>query len=369
MDIFQLDEIFLTILGYLDIDSISSLLLINKFSNNKICKYYENNDIIFNDMPLFRPCNNISKYLTHYRSFIFGKNFPDEPLWLFNDKNDSKYIQIDNKYVKQDNGRFSKPKFFNYITTYQFIKFENGLYHWKKLNNQQKYLLWCAIVGYHPEIHLAKSIISEDLAVLLSELYWHYSKFFVRYYLEIYCIDMCDLINAKCIANREIEAEIERYRGHHFLQEYDKSSCDPTFYEYYFNFCKFSKTGNCREYDFRFQLLNVIDRNIVANIRSFKYLDVDSNKLLKEIDILLNILEEIDNFSITKVNDLKTDNINYLTHMSINYPSHKFSAVKNTIKFCENIIQDHPDCPKNSTKITDTEFQQLSDNLNSCIQQ
>jgi len=307
MDIFQIDEIFVKTLGYLDIDSIWSLLLINKFSNNKISKYYENNDITFNDMPLLRSCNNISTYLTHYKSYISGENFPDEPLWLFNDKNDPKYIQINNKYVKQDNGRFSKPKFFNYITSYQFIEFENGLYHWKKLNNQQKYLVWCAIVGYHPEIQLTKSMINEDLAVLLSELYWHYSKSFVRFYLEIYCIDTCDLINAKCIAYREIRAELERYRGHHFLQEYVKSSCDPTFYEYYFNFCKFSKTWNCREYDFRFQLLNVIDRNTVANIRSFKHLNVDSNTLLKEIDILLNILEEIDNFEITKFNDSKQE--------------------------------------------------------------
>jgi hypothetical protein len=80
MNILQINEIYLTILKYLDIDSIWSLLNINIFSNNKITKYYENNDIIFYDMPLFRSCNNISKYLTHYKSYISGTNFPDEPL-------------------------------------------------------------------------------------------------------------------------------------------------------------------------------------------------------------------------------------------------------------------------------------------------
>lgn len=121
MDILQIDEIFLTILKYLDIEDIWSLLNINTFSNNKITKYYENKDIVFNDMPLFRSCNNISKYLVHYKSFNLGENFPDEPLWLFNNKNNGQFIETENGYIKLENVKFLRPKFFNYFTTYEFM--------------------------------------------------------------------------------------------------------------------------------------------------------------------------------------------------------------------------------------------------------
>jgi hypothetical protein len=170
-------------------------------------------------MPLFRSCNDISLYLKHHKSFIYGKDFPDEPLWLFDSIDDPKYISSNYKYIKLENGRFDKPKFFTYSTTYKFIPFKGALFRWKKLNDNQKYLVWCAITGTHPEIPLNKhiGIYSGDLAVLLSELYWHYQKNFVRYYLEIYCIDTCDLINSKCIAYSEIKVELKRYREHHFL--------------------------------------------------------------------------------------------------------------------------------------------------------
>lgn len=319
MNILQIDEILLKVLKFLDIDSIWSFLLINNPINNKISKYYENNDIIFNDIPLFRPCNNISKYLTHYKSFVSGENFPEEPLWLFNCIDDPKYIEDDGKYIKLENGRFDKPKFFTYFTSYQFLPFKGRLHHWKILNKEQKYLAWCAIKNFHPEILLTKTLISHDLAVLLSELYWYYQKSFVRFYLEIYCIDNCDLINSKCIAKGEIEAELERYRGHHFLRGFKITENKSTYWEYYFKLYNFPTTGYRRENNFRFQLLNVISYDKAANIRSFENLNVDSDLLLKEIDILINLLEEIDEFTITKTSNLKTNNINYLDHMSINY--------------------------------------------------
>lgn len=321
MDIFQIDIILLNILKENDLECICDLLVTNKYLNTKISKYYENKDIVLDDMPLFRSCRNISTYLKHYKSYISGTNFPEEPLWLFENDTDHKYVKIDDKYVKLENGKFSKPKFFNYFTSYRFLPFEGGLHHWKILNKDQRYLAWCAITGTHPEIKLYKTLINHDLAVLLCEIYWYYSKSFVRFYLEIYCIDTCDLINAKCIAKREIEAELERYRGHHFLEGFKIAENKSTYWEYYFDLYNFSESGFCREYDFRQQLLYVIKNNGKANIRSFENLKVDSNLLLKEIDVLLNLLQEIDDFDITKTNYLKTTNINYLDHMSINYPT------------------------------------------------
>jgi len=334
MDILQNDIILLRIIDYIDIDDLSALLVVNLFVNEKITKYYKNGEIILHDMPLFRSGNDLSLYIKHYKSFIYGKNFPDEPLWLFNDINDPKFIQSNYKYIKLENGRFDKSKFSDYITTYQYIEFGNGLYHWKKLNNNQKYLVWCAITGTHPEIYLNKYLCSEDLAVLLSELYWHYPKNFVRYSLEIYCIDTCGLINAKCIAYSEIKAELKRYREHQFLDGYVTSSDKKLYLDGYFNLCDFKKDKTCRENDFKLQLLNLVADNGLDRVTSFEVLNINSENLLKEIKILNNILDEIDELDITKTNNLKTSDLNYINHMSINYPPLKTNLTNNINNSC-----------------------------------
>ena len=332
MDILQIDEIFLTILKYLDIDSIWSLLLINK--HNKITEYYKNNDIVFNDMPLFRPCNNISKYLTHYKSYCSGTNFPDKPLWLFNNKNDCQYNEIDNKYIKSENIRFERPKFFNYFTSYKFIKFDKAFIHWKRLNNQQKYLIWCAIKNFHPEIKLTKSLISEDIATLLDEIYWHYDNNFVRHYLEIYCIDNCDLINSKCIASNEVNSELEHYRGNHFLFGYNIVYDKKTYVSNYFDVCGFKENKGHRENHFRFVLSTFKNTGKIFNIRFFSNLKISSDILETKISLLNKILDEIHEFDITQTHRLKTTNINYLDHMSINYPTIGSGDLANDINKC-----------------------------------
>ena len=172
MEILQIDVILLKILNEADIEFIYNLLVINKHLNNKIFKYYQEGGITLNDMPLFRSCNSITTYFKHYKSYISGKDFPCNPLWLFDKETDGKYIGIDSKYIKLENIKFDKPKFFNYVA------FKGGLYHWENLNNKQKYLAWCAIKGLHPEIRLSKDIVCSDLTVLLSEIYWHYENCF-----------------------------------------------------------------------------------------------------------------------------------------------------------------------------------------------
>jgi len=140
MEVLEIDAILIKVLYEADIEFIYNLLLTNKHLNEKIFKYYKNGEIILNDMPLFRGCDNISTYLNHYKSYISGQDFPDDPLWLFNNETNYKYIEIGNHYVKVENIRFDKPKFFRYVTSYEFIPFKGGLYHWIKLNEQQKYL-------------------------------------------------------------------------------------------------------------------------------------------------------------------------------------------------------------------------------------
>ena len=314
MEILQIDVILLKILNEADIEFIYNLLLINKHIKDKIFKYYKEGGIILNDMPLFQECNNISTYLNHYKCYVSGKNFPDNPLWLFNNESDCKYIEINGKYEKIENVRFDKPKFLIYVTSYEFISFKGGLHHWETLNNQQKYLVWCAIKGFHPEIQLDKSLICSDLAVLLSEIYWHYQQSFSRCYLEIYNIDNCDLLNSKCIAKNEIINELRHYKGSHFLEGYNNAFNK----EKYIN-DDLVATGNSRGACIKSIPQSHNKKLDCSNVYSFKNLNLKTDILLKEIIILNNILDEIDEFTITKTNDLKTYNINYLNHMSINY--------------------------------------------------
>jgi hypothetical protein len=71
---------------------------------------------------------------------------------------------------------------------------------------------------------------------------------------------------------------------------------------------------------FKLQLLNLVVDNGLDSVSSFENLNINSENLLKEIKILDNILDEIDELDITKTNNLKTSNLNYIDHMSINYP-------------------------------------------------
>ena len=295
---------------------------VSEFTRNEIIKYYKNGEFVLNDMPLFRSCNDISLYLKHYKSYISGEDFSDEPLWLFNSIDDPKYEQSNYKYIKLENYKFDRPRFFNYITSYQFIEFRNGLHHWKKLNNQQKYLVWCAITGIHPEIRLSKKLICEDLAVLLSEIYWHYTQSFSRYYLGIYCIDTCDLMNAKCIAFQEIKNEMEHFIGTQFLEGYMNTFDKETYHDNYFFDAFWRPNGVNETLIFKYNLRDTVKNGGLANLKSFKKLN--STKIIdSEISLLNDIIKEINEFTITKTNNLKTSNLNYINHMSINYPSSK----------------------------------------------
>ena len=318
MEIFQIDTILLNILYDSKLQFVCNLLQINKHVYEKIYKYYKNGEIVFDAMPLFKSCNNISTYLKHYKSYLSGKNFPDNPLWLFEKETDCKCIDINGKYIKLENMRFDRPRFLNYFSNYEYIPFRGGLYYWNKLNDEQKYLIWCTIKGHHPEIQLSKMLIRSDNFIdLLSEIKWHYQKNFVQYYLEFYSIDIGDLMKVKSIAKNEIEVELEYYKGNHFLQEF-KNSPDKTIYlEHYFVMSK-----NLRENKFQVELLDIIidmKNGGLSNIRAFENINLTSDLLLKEINLLTNILNEIDEFTITKTNNLTTYNINYLTHMSENY--------------------------------------------------
>jgi hypothetical protein len=82
----------------------------------------------------------------------------------------------------------------------------------------------------------------------------------------------------------------------------------------------------------------VADNNL-NQVKHYENLHIDSETLLKEIIILDNITDEINEFEIIKINNLKTYNINYLDHMSINYPSLKNLGKKLTNNMNENCIQ------------------------------
>jgi hypothetical protein len=161
------------------------------------------------------------------------------------------------------------------------------------------------------------------MATLLSEIYWHYQHSFVRYYLEIYCIDTCYLINSKCIASNEIRSELEHYRGSHFLFGYNIVYDKKMYYNNYFDLCGFKENEGHRENYFRLTLLNAIKNGDISDIRSFVNLNNTSDILEEKISLLNKIMDEIDDFDIIKTNNLKTTDINYLDHMSINYPDQK----------------------------------------------
>lgn len=332
MDLFLIDEILDKILYYADIQYAFYLLNTNTKIKNKIQKHYETHLITFTDMPLFRSCTNILMYLQHYNSYMIGKNFPDEPLWLFYNIHDCKYVVSHNMYKKLENIRYNHIKFFSYITTYKFGSFINGFYHWKRLNNNQKYVVWCCIRGIHPEIKLDKSLCHRDASILISEMYWHYQNSFSRSYMEIYLIDNCDLMNAKCIANNEILGQLEYYRINHFKIKLilykeskcvDKNSIDVSIFVR--DYCKqynFDIDNHVLhiENNFRLFLRRGLRNNIDFELSFSPYKEnMNINYLSDEISLLTDILNNINEFDITKTKNLRTNNIDYLLHMVANY--------------------------------------------------
>src|SRR5579885_2110121 len=99
MDFLFNQDILTNILYYLDIKDVEMLLKINK---NSIIEHYRICGIHFTIMPIFVPCYDIVLYLKHYHSYISGTDFPEEPLWLFRNKEDGKFNE---KYQKLDNIR------------------------------------------------------------------------------------------------------------------------------------------------------------------------------------------------------------------------------------------------------------------------
>jgi len=334
MDTIQIDDILLNILNYLNIDDIWSFFIVNHYINDKIYKFYQNKHIILYNMPLFRPCDNISTYLCHYKSYISGKNFPDEPLWLFNEINDPKYVKIDNKYTQIKNIDYiiGKSKFLTMKS--ENIIFQKGSY-WGKFNNQQKYLIWCAIKNIHPEIKLDISLLSYDMKVFLAEIYYHYQYSFVRYYLEIYNIynsNMEDwtpqnrkLINAKCTSKFEIERSLQFYREFHFYYGYQNASDKDLYYQNYFvSFMLFNEANGNIENNFKKSLIENQGKRLFY-MNKFLNLNITSDIIEiieKNINFLIKIVQNIDDLDIFKINNLKTTNINYLEHIIVNYSEH-----------------------------------------------
>lgn len=138
MEFFANIDILINVLYYLDIKDICSLLKTSKSMRTTIIKHYQIYGINLNYMPIFIPCRDILSYLQHYHSYINGNNFPEEPLWLFRSKEDSKYI---NKNEKLNNIRFNRPTFLT--INHEDLEFINGIEHWKQLNQEQRYIVWC----------------------------------------------------------------------------------------------------------------------------------------------------------------------------------------------------------------------------------
>lgn len=311
MNILNSDDILHNILYYTDFKTIEELLKIDK---NNIVKHYQIYGINLNMMPIFVPCHDIVLYIEHYHSYISGTNFPDQPLWLFRSKED---VKFNSRYQKIDNIRFDRPNFYGYITSYQRMEFYNSIDCWKQLSTQQKYLFWCAITGTHPEIKLDKTLCSPYLDGLISESYWHYPQSFVRYYLDIYLIDTCDLRNAKCIASGEIEKELKfltSSRVNNLFNVAEKEHLEEMKEE-------FDKLKNHPQMEFI--LSNHKINNYQDMMKLFyhgKILDFSNEQyILDESKILRNIIKEIKELEIIKTTNLKTSNLNYLFHIEANY--------------------------------------------------
>jgi hypothetical protein len=330
MSLFTDVDIVGNILYYLHINDISILLQTSGSVGTTIIKHYQIHSIDLNCMPMFALCYDIKQYLQHYYSYISGINFPEEPLWLFRTPEDGKYILKNDKYVKLDNIRFERKRFLTYYTTYEYLPFTNGFEHWKQLDEQQKYIIWCAITGTHPEIRLNKSLSSAHLATLISEIYWHYPQSFSRYYLDIYMIDTCDLFNAKCIAKNEIEAELKALTGArtmNLINEVEQNHCEELSEE-------FNNIKDHPQFGFILGALKINDfKDMAKAFYQEKIFSIQSAQfILDESETLRNIMKEIDEFKITQIHNLKTSNLNYIFHIEANYNLKECNEVINNME-------------------------------------
>lgn len=308
MNIFTNEDILHNILHYTDIKTIEELLKINR---NAIIKCYHNYGINLNTMPIFVPCNDIELYLEHYHSYLSGTNFPEQPLWLFRTKEDGKFLCQNSKLIEFNNIRFERPLFLLYKPTFVYIKFIDSIEHWQKLNQQQKYLVWCAITGTHPEIKLDKNLGCDDMSVLISEAYWHYPQSFSRYYLDVYFINEYNLLQAKFVASEEIRHESKILTKTGFnngwiisLTEEDLNEMlksNPEIAE------KFQKVG----------VNNFEDYNKFYDCQSYQIFDKDYFML--DYKNLNEIWQEMKDFNIEWTGNIKSSNLNYIFHMDINY--------------------------------------------------
>lgn len=172
-----------------------------------------------NFMPIFRECTDLAIYIEHYESFITGRNFPDEPLWLFDNKDDCTFKLINGKYIKSETQKYDR--FMGYISSYKFKEFTSGIAHWKTLNDEQKHIIWCAITRQYP-LKIGKTHSTADIATLLHEMHWHYPYSYHRQFIEIFMIDTCSLENAMTIASFAIKYDIRNGENEDIRSQIDK---------------------------------------------------------------------------------------------------------------------------------------------------
>lgn len=204
-------DLLFHVVARLQLKDIFSLLQLNNEIKLCVIKHYEQHQINLFDMPIFNKCNDILLYLQHYNSFMMGKSFPDQPLWLFKNVTDDKFIYKNDKYQKVKTLRDKTSKYENnYNKDYRCLNFVDAYHHWNHLDEKQKYIVWCALTGTHPEIRL--NIILNELYdnncgalqkmmftgkseeqknykhahVIISEAYWYYPHTFSRYYLDVF---------------------------------------------------------------------------------------------------------------------------------------------------------------------------------------
>lgn len=353
MDFFADINILNNILYYLDLNDIIILLGTNKMMRMVIIKHYEIFQVNLDIMPIFTPCHDILLYRQHYHSYITGTNFPDKPLWLFCNKDDGKFIVENNRYKKVDNVRFDRPTFLT--LSYNNQQFIDSLEHWQQLNQQQKYIVWCAITGTHPEILLDTSLRSSHLSALISEAYWHYPQSFARYYLDIYFIDNIGLITVKERARNEIKTELKIHNGERYyttnkftekLNNIPQEAFEAMLNSNEQLKIHFAMAGIKTPHDM-LKMYDGIDQEglkesysnneMVDNIKNqFGCQHVSSDDIinqlsqtftviLNESEILQKIIDEIENFDITCSYNLTTTNTNYFAHMKVNHPIMDFS--------------------------------------------
>ncbi len=196
------DDTFIKILNHCEYNDIKSLYL----TSNHLRSWINFNLLDLEFMPVFRNCNNFEIYNKHYQSFNTGTNFPEEPLWIFENVNDCTYKLEDNKYKKSKSHKYDRSG--HYVTSYKFLEFNSGLFHWKLLDNEQKHIIWSVIKIQAPE-EINKQHSTEDIVTLLREMFWHYPYSHSRQYSEIYLTDTCSLMDAIHTANIAMDYDMK----------------------------------------------------------------------------------------------------------------------------------------------------------------